>query len=233
MATTIQVTTGGKVLTDGSGLVQRECCCNPCASDYPPLAVTVSWTGNPTELTGGTYSWLGEDFGNGDTRFICPTTYKCSKKATTTTNSYLFGTYCIVTYNYNISNYKNTWRYGTQLFLGANYVAYNQRIRNGITSGTVCVPTTPGFYYTVFIYDRAAQVFPLGGRSLTLSRFRTPLTTAFTQNSVGISTENLVPASSLDVTILPMRINGQQEGQLKTTSGVTISWERAVLPDWC
>lgn len=70
--------------------VARWCCCgaNPCVSGDPPMDVTVSWTSNPASNTGweatasGKLDMLGQTWGNGETKEICPTFYTYSPTLT-------------------------------------------------------------------------------------------------------------------------------------------------------
>ena len=240
MANTIQATTGGGIIDKGGGIL-GECCCNECPNDYPPLAVTVSWTGSPPELTGGTYTWLGENFNNGDTKFICPTSYSCQSlgPVTNTLSTVFFDSvFCRIIQTYAYRKYLNQWKYGTggtQDFLLENQYL-NQRYIPCYGTHTNYVTCNPTSCFTGYgsVWDRTIDIRPLGGRRLYGRRIAfgggTPAT--YTPIRNGISTDDIT-TSTFVLNPAPQAINSQQEGQLVTTSNVTISWKRAVLPDWC
>ena len=78
----IGINDGGIAFNDGA--VGGCACCGggpPFSCVNPSLNVTMSWTG------GGTETFLGETFTNGQTHKICPSTYQCTNNYTTTNKS--------------------------------------------------------------------------------------------------------------------------------------------------
>lgn len=234
MATlTVQQTTGGKILATDDGKIMGECCC--CPSGCPPLAVTVSWVGNPPELTGGTYTWLGEDFENGDTKIICPDSCQCTYGAGSSTQGTYFvgGGFCYRYKTTYYSKYINDWAI-TDLVLEAQYLNQKKFMTYGThTNYVTCNFTGTTTIYFGSVWYKKVAVDPLGTPTLSLTRKILGGTLSSTvSNTTGLSTENLTNASNFSISTAPVFIDGQLEGQLTTNSGVTISWER-VTSTWC
>jgi len=234
---TVQHTpTNGKILATDNGKIMGECCCNPCTNDCPPLAVTVSWVGNPPELTGGTYSWLGEDFENGDTKYICPDSCSCTYGAGTIfgTTYFFGGGFCFRNKTTYYTMYINDWAI-TDLVLEGQYLNQKQFQTYGThTNYTTCNFTNTTTIYFGSVWYKRITVDPLGTPTLSMTRKILGGTASSTvSNTTGLSTENITNASNFSISTPPVYIDSQLEGQLTTNSGVTIAWERAVLPDWC
>jgi len=242
-------TTNGKLLTVGTaGLaIASDCCCtttNPCPNEKPPLKVTVSWTGSPPELVGGNYVWLGQSFSNGESKLICPTDFNCSNATGTAAiqrspaaGYNTFGGGCSFGVYIYSSDYANTWINNSTngIVLDARW-SYKKNIYyygtgNSVTCNITSTNTVAG---PSAVYQRRALVYPLGGKYLVRERYRVTSPTISSQTftiSSGISTDNINPATFV-VNTRPMKINDQQMGSLATTSGVTITWERAVTSAW-
>ena len=242
MAGDIQVSLGGAPFVVG-GNPAIECCCpgttttsvNPCTGGKVPLKVTISWTGTPPELTGGTYTWLGHDFSNGQTILVCPNVYNCSTIAPNTSTIYTFfggGGSCSSVKLYQYAKYSNTWsitdaNFGARYFL-SQYLRYLGTHTNSVTCNTTFALSVNGD-----ILLKVVDLLPLGGRSLSARRRKIGSGATYTiDNTAGLTSDDITP-STFSIFAPPVFIDDQMMGQLTTTSGVTIVWTRGVPSEWC
>lgn len=239
-----QVSLGGNLFVTGNGLVAGECCCpgttttsvNPCTGGKVPLKVTISWTGTPPELTGGTYTWLGHDFSNGQTILVCPTTYYCGKTDPTTltpVSNFTGGGNCSFVKQYNYLRYSNLWSIA-DMNLQAVYFNSQYRKYYGTHTNSITCNVTTQFTNAGSIWKKSLTASPLGGRSIRRTKaIIGGFFTTTNSNQAGLSTDTITPAANFAVTPAPIFIDDDILGQLTTTSGVTIAWTKGVPSEWC
>jgi hypothetical protein len=188
---------------------------NTCTDGGNPVGavkVTMNFAG------GGTVNWLGEEWSDGTTHYICPGLYGCTNPGATPdcTNAYFAQEY---------------WGQGGAVDLlylrglnnGGDFVGYlanrgwnSVRIK-GVTFGK---GTGGGTWYLKITGQ--ARINCLGGSGTYKN------TGASTGLSTFPSATGIVPTAPADAT----PISNALFGQLTTTGGVTITWERAFPEDW-
>jgi hypothetical protein len=189
------------------------------------VKVTLNFSG------GGTVNWLGEEWSDGTTHYICPTSYNCG-----TYNATPGGVACGTTYNY-------VWRRETWTALNTNDKLYLR----GVTTNQ-----TPHF-----IFDHRARrnvqvcgaslgkgtggFWGLGGTvggeirwGMNYTNCNTGLnTTTYTYSApTRLSTNRKATQIAATKVVDGAPVGAEQFGQLTTNGGVTITWERAFPSDW-
>jgi len=203
----------GKVSLDAAGKVRLHdagdtCleCCNPCATGYPPLEVTVSWGANPTSHStwnGGasTVTLFGQTFTDGQTRNICPTSYTFAKTTGTISSTAAIWRFDPTpTASPSIINFAD----GRQGTPSSNYAPAAEMVltkdgaKRKVSANVVSIGGTPSAGYV------------LGDSSVDIS------------TTSNISTTQILAAAGAPFNF------GHVGGQLTTTSdGITISWQKS------